>query len=124
MKKGLLIRAAAILLCAAALSGCLADKVHRPASAAGAICAEQCDQQRLQCDDAAESSALSARGSCQARRDHVEQRCSPWVKDADKQRCQLANNPGGPTCSDPSPDYGSCTETWRTCITSCGGWFE
>ncbi|TMN17896.1 hypothetical protein [Pseudoxanthomonas sp. X-1] len=124
MKKGLLIHAAAILLCAAALSGCLADKVHRPASAAGAICAEQCDQQRLQCNDAAESSALSARGSCQARRDHVEQRCSPWVKDADKQRCQLANNPDGPTCSDPSPDYGSCTATWRTCITSCGGWFE
>lgn len=124
MKKGLLIHGAAILLCAAALSSCLADKVHRPASAAGAICAEQCDQQRLQCNDAAESLALSARGSCQARRDHVEQRCSPWVKDADKQRCQLANNPGGPTCSDPSPDYGSCTATWRTCITSCGGWFE
>ncbi|WP_093137151.1 hypothetical protein [Pseudoxanthomonas sp. GM95] len=112
------------MLSTLALCGCWADKVHRPTSAAGAICAEQCDQQRYSCNSSAENLVSGSRGSCQSQREHVEERCSPWVKDSDKQRCQLVNNPGGPSCVDPSPDYGSCTTTWRSCIVSCGGWFE
>jgi len=98
--------------------------VHRPTTPAGAICAEQCDQQRYNSNNAAEAIAQGSQGSCQARRDHVEQRCSPWVKDSDKQRCQIVNNPGGGACVDPSPDYGSCTRTWHGCIVSCGGYLE
>ncbi len=107
-----------------ALSGCWAPVVHRPPTAAGAICAEQCDQQRVQCNDMAELAVSGSRGSCQARQDHVERRCAPWVKDSDKQRCELVNNPRGPSCIEPTPNYSACTSTWRSCIVSCGGWFE
>lgn len=114
----------AMALVAIALSGCWAPVVHRPPTAAGGICADQCDQQRVQCDDHAEFVAQSAQSRCQSTQDHVERRCSPWVKDSDKQRCELVNNPGGQHCSAAVADYGSCTSTWRSCIVSCGGWFE
>jgi hypothetical protein len=124
MKQGRLITMTWLLLSMSALTGCLFQKVHRPTSAAGALCAEQCDQQRYSCNNTAEASVQGSQGSCQARQDHVEKRCSPWVKDSDKQRCQIVNNPGAGTCLDPSPDYSACTGTWRSCIVSCGGYFQ
>lgn len=103
MKERISIRAAPAFLSTLVLTGCRGPVVHRPTTPAGAICAEQCDQQRYNCNNAAEAIAQGSQGSCQARRDHVEQRCSPWVKDSDKQRCQIVNNPGGGACVDPSP---------------------
>jgi hypothetical protein len=124
VKKPGMIRVASALASMLLLAGCWAPKVHRPTSAAGAICAEQCDQQRYRCNNVAEASAQSSQSSCESRQEYVEKRCSPWVKDSDKQRCELVNNPGGGTCTAAVTDYGSCTNTWRSCIVSCGGWFE
>lgn len=123
MKQGISMRAASVLLTMLALTGCWGPEVHRPTTPAGAVCAEQCDQQRFSCNNSAEAIAGS-QNSCESRQQRVEERCSPWVKDEDKKRCQLVNNPGGGACVASTPNYGACTDTWRSCIVSCGGYLE
>jgi hypothetical protein len=124
MQHGIPMRATSVLLTMLALAGCWGPEVHRPTTPAGAICAEQCDQQRFSCNNSAEAAAQGSQSSCESRQQHVQERCSPWVKDEDKRRCQIVNNPGGGVCTGVVPAYDACTDTWRSCIVSCGGYLE
>lgn len=121
MKRRTWMRGAPALLSMLALAGCWGPEVRRPTTPAGMACAEQCDARRSSCSAQATSQAESEQRSCQSRQHHVERRCSPWVRDKDRQRCETVN---APSCSIGMAGMGACTDTWRRCIVACGGYVE